>query len=152
MKTCGDCLIQKQAGGMCPIFQEKANPADKACRKYIGHDSAKCSVCGALTPGKPQIVLMEDGDILTACLNCAETLGVCTTCAQAKFCDFETSRINIPKQVQKVIRQGNMQMQTVIRNPEREKETCMKGCPCWDESECACLRTTYGSCAAWRYK
>ena len=152
MKICGDCLIQKQAGGMCPVFQEKVNPADKACRKYIGHDSTKCGICGSLMPGKPQIVLMGDGDILTTCLNCAENLGVCATCAQAKFCDFETNPINIPKQVQKVIRQGNMQMQTIIRNPEREKETCMKGCPCWDSEECVCLRQGGNGCKAWRYK
>ena len=82
-------------------------------------------------------------------LSNAERIGTCATCTQAKFCDFETNPIQIPKQVQKVIRQGNMQMQTIVRNPEREKETCMKGCPCWDSEQCVCLRQT-GFCKAWR--
>lgn len=152
MKTCDDCLVQKQAGGMCPIFGEKVNPADRACRKYIGHDSPKCDMCGALMPGKPEVVIMEDGDTIISCGNCAAIIGMCGTCSERTKCDFETSPINIPKQVQKVVRQGNMQMQTVIRNPEREKETCMKGCPCWDSEECICLRQSAGSCKAWRYK
>ena len=149
MKTCGDCLIQKQNGGMCPIFQEQVNENNRACRKYIGHDSAVCGFCGSLMPGKPEIVIMEDGTNLLSCPRCAERIGTCATCAQAKFCDFETNPIQIPKQVQKVVRQGNMQMQTVIRNPEREKETCMKGCPCWDEENCICLREV-GMCKSWR--
>lgn len=154
MKTCGNCLLQKQNGGICPIFQEKANPDDLSCRRYIGHDSPVCSFCGSLMSGKGEIILLDNDDNVTliSCHNCAETLGTCQTCALGKTCDFETNPINIPKQIPRVIRQGNMQMQTIIRNPEREKETCMKGCLCWDESECACMRQTLGACAAWRYK
>jgi hypothetical protein len=102
-------------------------------------------------PGKAEVVIMEDGVVKLACGNCGNALGTCATCAQAKSCDFETNPIQIPKQVQKVIRQGNMQMQTVIRNPEREKETCMKGCPCWDSEECVCIRQI-GFCKSWRYE
>lgn len=150
MKTCGNCLLQKQNGGTCPIFQEKVNNNDSACRKYIGHDSPQCDFCGSLMAGMGEIVIMDEG-IRLSCPNCANALGTCITCAERTKCDFETNPVNIPKQVQKVIRQGNMQMQTVIRNPEREKETCMKGCPCWDSEECVCLRQTAGSCKAWRY-
>lgn len=151
MKTCGDCLLRKQAGNnMCPVFQEKVEDNDSACRKYIGHNSPVCGFCGTLMPGKGEVVIMENGDAVLSCASCANNLGTCRTCAQAKFCDFETNPIKIPKQVQKIIRQGNMQMQTIIRNPEREKETCMKGCPCWDSEECICLREV-GCCKAWRY-
>ena len=149
MKTCGDCLIQKQTNGICPIFNEKINPADKACRKYIGQDSPVCGFCDSLMPGKGEIVIMEDGETILSCPKCAERIGTCATCAQAHICEFETSNIQIPKQVPRVIRQGNMQMQTIVRNPEREKETCMKGCPCWDEENCICLRET-GMCKSWR--
>lgn len=150
MKKCGDCLLQKRAGGVCPVFQEKVNKTDNACRKYIGHDSPTCGFCGNLMPGKGEVVIMEDGSTVLSCGNCAERIGTCATCAQARACDFETNPIQIPKQVQKVIRQGNMQVQTVIRNPEREKETCMKGCPCWDSEEYVCLQQV-GCCKAWRY-
>jgi hypothetical protein len=131
------------------VFQEKVEDNDSACRKYIGHDSSVCGFCGSLMPGKGEIVIMEDGSTVLSCPKCAERIGTCATCAQARACDFETNPIQIPKQVQKVIRQGNMQMQTVIRNPEREKETCMKGCSCWDEENCICLREA-GMCKSWR--
>lgn len=149
MKTCGNCLIQKQANGVCPIFNEKINPADEACRKYIGYDSPICGFCNNLMPSKGEIVIMEDGEVILSCTECAERIGTCATCAQARSCEFETSNIQIPKKVQKVTRQGNMQMQTIIRNPEREKETCMKGCSCWDEENCICLREA-GMCKGWR--
>lgn len=150
-RTCGNCLLQQQAGGMCPIFQEKINKDDRACRKYIGHDSDKCNLCGSLMPGKAEIIIMEDGSTILSCANCANRLGTCATCALSRTCDFENKPINIPKQIQKQVRQGNMVMSTVVRNPEREKETCMKGCQCWDAEECVCLRQTAGSCRAWRY-
>ena len=150
MKHCGDCLIIRQNQGICPVFQEKMDPTEQACRKYIGHDSPVCKFCGALMSGKGELVLMDD-EVIQSCSNCGNALGTCTTCARAKSCDFETNPIQIPKQVQKVIRQGNMQMQTIVRNPEREKETCMKGCPCWDSEECVCIRQI-GFCKSWRYE
>ena len=149
MKKCGDCLLQKRSGGVCPVFQESVNEIDNACRKYIGHDSPVCGFCGSLMPGKGEFVIMEDGETILSCTNCAERIGTCATCAQARYCEFETSNIQIPKQVPRVIRQGNMQVQTIVRNPEREKETCMKGCPCWDEENCICLREV-GMCKSWR--
>lgn len=149
MKKCGDCLLQKRSGGVCPVFQESVSETEDACRKYIGHDSSVCGFCGSLMPGKGEVVIMEDGETILSCAQCAERIGTCATCAQARYCEFETSNIQIPKQVQKVIRQGNMQMQTVVRNPEREKETCMKGCPCWDKENCICLREA-GMCKSWR--
>ena len=149
MKKCGDCLLQKRSGGVCPVFQESVNETDNACRKYIGHDSLVCGFCDSLMPGKGEIVIMEDGETILSCPQCAERIGTCVTCAQARYCEFETSNIQIPKQVPRVIRQGNMQVQTIVRNPEREKETCMKGCPCWDEENCICLREV-GMCKSWR--
>ena len=149
MKKCGDCLLQKRSGGVCPVFQESVNETDNTCRKYIGHDSPVCGFCGSLMPGKGEIVIMEDGETIMSSPQCAERIGTCATCAQACYCEFETSNIQIPKQVPRVIRQGNMQMQTIVRNPEREKETCMKGCPCWDEENCMCLREA-GMCKIWR--
>lgn len=152
MRTCKDCLLRKQNGGeTCPVFQEKVNDNDTACRKYIGHDSDKCSFCGSLMPGKAEIVIMEDGTTVLSCGNCANQLGNCATCAEVRSCDFETNPVNIPKQIPKVIRQGNMQMQTIIRNPEREKATCMKGCKCWDEENCVCRRQNGSGCGGWHY-
>lgn len=151
MRTCGNCLILKRNNGICPVFQEKVNDDEPACRKYVGHDSPVCGFCGSLIPGKGEIVIMNDeyDNVILSCPTCAERIGTCATCAQARYCEFETSNIQIPKQIQKVVRQGNMQMATIVKNPEREKETCMKGCSCWDEENCMCLREA-GMCKSWR--
>ena len=147
-RICGNCLLYKQGDGVCPIFQEKVNKNDSGCRKFVSEINP-CDFCGNGIIGLAEIVIMEDGETILSCAQCAERIGTCATCAQARYCEFETSNIQIPKQVQKVIRQGNMQMQTIVRHPEREKETCMKGCPCWDEENCICLREA-GMCKSWR--
>lgn len=151
MKKCGDCLLRRQHGGvMCPLFQEKVNDNDPACRKYIGYDSEVCHFCRSYIAGKPEIVVMNDaeGHVFISCPSCADKLGTCATCGEV-HCYFETSPIDIPKQIPRVIRQGNMQVQTIVRNPEREKETCMKGCACWDEENYVCKRQ-YDTCQKWR--
>ena len=60
MRTCGNCLILKRNNGICPVFQEKVNDDEPACRKYVGHDSSVCGFCGSLIPGKGEIVVMND--------------------------------------------------------------------------------------------
>lgn len=149
-RKCGNCLLRKQAGGtICPIFQEPVNDKDTACRKYIGHESPVCGFCGALMSGLPEVIVMGDGTTVLSCHNCGDAIGTCATCAQKTLCDFETNPIQIPKQVQEVIQQGNVRIQTMVRNLEREKETCMKNCPCWDNENRICLRQV-GFCKAWR--
>ena len=60
-------------------------------------------------------------------------------CKEAHICDFETNSSSLPKQVQQTSRQGNMVMQTVVKNPERIRITCEKGCKCWSD-EFGCLK------------
>lgn len=66
------------------------------------------------------------------CGNCFSMAGTCGLCENGTLCDFETNPSPLPKQVQKVIRQGNAIIQTVVKNPERIRETCLKNCPCCD--------------------
>ena len=73
------------------------------------------------------------------CEDCLNATGTCRMCEFAKTCDFETNPSPLPKVVQKVIQQGNMQMATQVRNPERKKSTCEAGCKCYDE-EYGCSR------------
>lgn len=94
----------------------------------------------------------EDKDYLILCPNCANQLSQCVTCAEMVHCSFETDPINVPKQVQKQIRQGPMVIQSVVRNPEREKVTCAKGCPCWDSVKNSCLRQNSLGCPLWKVR
>jgi hypothetical protein len=48
----------------------------------------------------------------------------------------------------KEIRQGNMIAQQQVQNPERIRQTCQKGCKCWDE-EFGCLKSN-GCCGNWK--
>lgn len=142
-RNCGNCLVWKQNGGFCPIFQEKLSETEQGCPKFTG-EIIPCDVCGQPIVGKFEIVCnglgTENETWHKICKQCASQWGMCPTCHAITLCDFETNPINIPKQVQQQIRQGNMVVQTVVRNPEREKETCVKNCECWNAELGVCWR------------
>lgn len=102
----------------------------------------KCKFCGQ--DHIPHII-DTDGFI---CNNCYAYLYTCALCTQGHECSFENDPSPLPKQVQKVIRQGNMTMQTVIQNPERVDITCRKLCSCFSE-EFGCLKAN-GVCGNYK--
>lgn len=79
------------------------------------------------------------------CDRCFSVTKTCGACIKSTQCDFETNPSPLPKQVQKTVRQGNMVMQTVIKNEERIRETCRKNCACFHE-DFGCLREN-GTCS-----
>lgn len=97
----------------------------------------QCETCGRQTD---QQVLCPDGDnwhIL--CPNCASQLNTCSFCKNVQTCVFETDPSPIPKMIQRRIQQGPMVTVTTVKNPERIRQICMNGCPCYD-SEFDCMR------------
>ena len=97
----------------------------------------QCETCGRRTD---QQFLCPDGDnwhIL--CPSCASQLNTCAFCKKANTCTFETDPSPLPKMVQKQIRQGPMISVITEKNPERIRQTCQNGCPCYD-SEFECMR------------
>ena len=96
-----------------------------------------CTHCGRPITGRQ--VFIEHDLQAPFCQQCIHFFGGCPTCVRADVCDFETNPSPLPKQVAQVIQQGNMTMQTIVRNPEREEITCKK-CPCYHE-EWGCCRT-----------
>ncbi len=103
-----------------------------------------CKYCGQ----EPAPIINEDGTSL--CALCFSLAGTCGLCEQGTFCDFETNPINIPKQEQKTIRQGNMVMQIVVKNQNRVRETCLKNCSCYDP-DFGCLKEN-GTCGKYKEK
>ena len=95
----------------------------------------QCETCGRPTE---QQVLCPDGDnwhIL--CPNCASQLNTCAFCKKVNGCAFETDPSPLPKMVQKQIRQGPITSVVTVKNPELVRNTCQKGCPCYDpENDC----------------
>ena len=97
----------------------------------------QCETCGRPTE---QQVLCPDGDTWhILCPNCASQLNSCAFCKKVNVCTFETDPSPLPKMVQKQIRQGPMITVTTEMNPERIRQTCEKGCDCFD-ANFGCMR------------
>lgn len=105
-----------------------------------------CAICGR----PASIIYSLDPELSTTywlCPDCNAASGFCHTCAHAQKCEFETNPSPTPKQITKSIRQGNMMMQTMIRNPERIREFC-HSCPCFQEEICC---KEYSHCKNWEF-
>ena len=90
----------------------------------------QCETCERPTD---QQILCPDGDIWhILCPNCASQLNSCSFCKKVNTCLFETDPSPLPKMRQKQIRQGPMISVTTEKNPERIRQTCEKGCDCFD--------------------
>ena len=100
----------------------------------------QCETCGRPTE---QQILAPDGDIWhILCPNCAAQLNACAFCKKVNICTFETDPSPLPKMVQKQIRQGPMISVTTEMNPERIRQTCEKGCDCFDVNF-GCMRQVH---------
>ena len=103
-----------------------------------------CKYCGQ----EHVAIINEDGSGM--CRKCFSLAGTCHLCENGTLCDFETSPLNLPKQEQKTIRQGNMVVQTVVKNEARIRETCLKNCPCYDP-DFGCFKEN-GTCGKYKEK
>lgn len=109
----------------------------------------KCSYCGrpclenAIVSANPVEGVEPAWFIM--CPQCYAQTKTCAMCQQAQTCPFETdTSCPLPKQVQQTIRQGNMTMQSIVKNPDRIRETCKFGCKCWSD-DFGCLKEN-GTC------
>lgn len=97
----------------------------------------QCETCGRPTE---QQFLCPDGDIWhILCPSCASQLNSCAFCKKVNTCSFETDPSPLPKMIQKQIRQGPMISVTTEMNSERIRQTCEKGCDCFD-ANFGCMR------------
>lgn len=101
----------------------------------------KCNYCGR---DEANILCLRDEVCYFMCDQCAQYCNTCGLCNQVRYCEFETNPSPIPKQVQQTIRQGNMVVQTIVKNPERIQAFCVP-CQCWN-SENQCCGREFGTC------
>lgn len=87
---------------------------------------------------------------LPYCANCNQYLYTCATCLNGNICEFETNPSPSPKMIQNQIRQGNMIIQTVVKNPERIAQFCSADCLCWNAQDNDCGKTNSGVCTNWK--
>ena len=71
-------------------------------------------------------------------------------CEKATECSFENDPSPIPKTIRETLQNAGMVMQRDIRNPERIRQTCQNGCPCFRE-DLGCLKQN-GTCDNYKEK
>ena len=146
MKLCGQCAYWRYQGGNCPFLKARLPEINPACSRFIG-DFYDCDLCHNLTPSV--IIDITDETPSIVCDNCFSQYGKCPTCLETSSCRFQTDPSPLPKVVMKTIRNGNMTMQSQVKNPERVAITCEKGCSCFSQED-GCRRDL-GSCENHRH-
>lgn len=146
-KTCLQCGLLKANGNICPVFKGPRTEENKIC-DYFSKHLQTCEICGLIILPTTLIYDMTDETPHIICEGCQSRTGTCATCSKSQECKFQTDPSNLPFTIQKQIRQGNMVMVTEIKNPERIRQTCAKGCPCFDPETQECNKEL-GICGSW---
>ena len=126
-RTCKECAYFDDM--RCKISGRPAISHNVACASFSSQ-RYECDICHRQIHHTEVIYDSKSNKII--CSDCGNRLSSCDNCNNGNICLFETDPSPLPKQIQKQIRQGNMFGQTIIKNPERVRQTCQKGCPCWD--------------------
>ena len=134
---CGSCILWQRNNKVCPIFNEAFSGDQEGCPKHISI-LRNCAICGNLILDKYIYDISTSSFI---CSKCSHALNSCRTCKESSVCHFDQdSSCPYPPLITKTIQQGNMQMMTQVRNPERERETCEAKCNCWNPKQKCCSR------------
>ena len=149
-RTCGECALRQQTGGVCPLFNKAVSADEGGCPSFTG-TQIFCELCHNLIigTGNALIDITIPGETHSICKQCQKLIGHCNTCRRASACAFETDPSDLPKVIQQQVRQGNMISVMTVKNPSRIDITCKKGCPCFD-SEIGCLRESNNSCGNYK--
>ena len=148
-KTCGQCIHlmhSDQGHHYCRLTSIICDPENDFCSKgyfYNTDNLLICAVCGEpIIPSISRAVIeVVEGQVHAFCSSCYEHhLNTCKTCKASCQCDFETNPIKIEKMVQQQVQRGPVIQVFPVKNPERIKETCMKGCGCWNDEQQMCNR------------
>lgn len=135
-KYCRTCEILDKQQNICPLLRSQVDPDKDYCTKHTT-ELKQCELCGQATLVP---FYTRDGDNWHIfCQECIHKLNTCNFCKKVTECLFETDPSPLPKMIQKQIRQGPMISVTTEMNPERIRQTCEKGCDCFD-ANFGCMR------------
>ena len=132
IKICENCALYRQ--NKC-ILNGQPRDKDDYCpdfRKYL-------NVCDCCSKERIQSFLYswDNENYIKLCGGCFQATSTCGLCINGTTCAFEQDPSPIPKQIIKNIRQGNMMMQTTVKNPERIEKFCTN-CHCFNVEENVC--------------
>lgn len=133
-KYCGTCAIFDKIKSVCGLNGRPVSKTADFCSKHT-NELLICDICHL--PMLPTGCYIEDANHIY-CEKCNQYINSCQVCDKFQTCPFETDPNPLPKVVVKIIQNGNMKMQTQVRNEEREKLFCHT-CGCWNE-EAGCLK------------
>lgn len=136
-KTCKTCALYDPNTSTCPVLRAPIDPNKDFCSKHQ-INLHTCEACGR-TSLKPILVPVGKDTYHSICGECVTQLNTCAFCHESRTCAFETDPSPLPKWIQQKNQNGPMITVTTVMNPERIRQTCEKGCPCYDP-EFGCMR------------
>lgn len=132
IKTCGNCALYRQ--NIC-ILNNRSRHKEDSCpefKKYLN----VCDCCGK-EHTQSFLYSWDNKNYVILCGHCFQATSTCDLCVNGSTCAFEQDPSPIPKQIMKNIRQGNMMIQTAVKNPERVDKFCTI-CHCFNVEENVC--------------
>lgn len=139
IKICGNCALYRQ--NKC-ILNDRQRNKDDYCpdfKKYLNI----CDCCGK-EHIQTFLYSWNNKNYVILCGSCFQAASTCALCVNGSTCAFEQDPSPIPKQIMKNIRQGDMIIQTAVKNPERVDKFCTK-CSCFNVEENICNKE-FGHC------
>ena len=132
IKICENCALYRQ--NKC-ILNNRPKDKEDSCpdfRKYLNI----CDCCGE-EHIQSFLYSWDNKNYINLCGGCFQAASTCAVCINGATCAFEQNPSPIPKQIMKNIRQGNMMIQTAVKNPERIEKFCTN-CHCFNVEENVC--------------
>lgn len=131
MVTCGQCVLKTPDGKACRWFGAPIISLDKGC-PYGSTTYTECNICGKQIVFEMAHIFISDSDsVKLLCEECSTKLNTCAVCSHKVGCAFNESSDPTPKAVTKQIPINGGYAVTQVMNPERIRNTCKKGCPCF---------------------
>lgn len=143
---CIYCALYQQNGNKCPIFAQDVS-MERGCPMFTNRLNP-CDICKKHI-GDVVNVYVEDDIVHCVCGQCDSAISnqPCQVCESIRYCAFQQDQsCQLPPFITVQQRQGNAIMQMQQKNPDRIKETCIKGCSCYNQELDECMREC-GGCA-----
>ena len=144
IKNCSTCGFADPKQPICRVYNRQIDKQKDFCSLHE-EEPNKCDICGSLMLKNGSVIdITNENSTLIYCNRCLQLMRTCQLCSNFNRCEFETNPSPLPKVVMKTVQQGNMTMQTQVKNEERIKLLCIN-CPCYDDA-LGCKKDFNASC------
>ena len=137
IKYCNTCRLSDKTKKICLLSGISINLDTDFCSKHA-ETLKTCCICGGYVVEPGYIDWDGEGEVHEYCERCHQLFNTCQFCPSFQKCEFMTNPDPMPQVVTKTVRQGNMMMQTQVKNEERVQKFC-PSCCCWDENH-GCMK------------